>query len=1019
MSLRRAAVPAIVLALLGSMVPAAQAMPSADRKLTAKELPRPERSRDLKDRTHEPHTVLVQFKAGISATARERALKSRGGRSTGTIPGTSFVKVTTKGAAADVARELRNDPKVRRVSLDYRRTASAVPNDPGYVYNDQDYLKTVRMPEAWDRTKGSTAQVIAIVDTGVNGSHEDLYGRVLGGYNALTNTLTAANASTDDNGHGTMTAGIAAANTNNGLGIAGVAWAGGRVMPVKVLDANGYGWDSDIAEGVTWAANHGAKVINLSLGGYEDNPVLHDAISAATATGAVVVAASGNDGDDSPQYPAAYPEVLAVGATDKGGKLTDFSSHGDWIDVAAPGFGVIAPGTGQDYYIGDGTSFAAPMAAGVASLVRSVYPTLTPAQVIDRIKATARDAGPRGIDPFYGHGVLDAAYAVGGTKAADLAAPVLGTNEPNNVPAKATPMTTTTSTGTIAMEGDVDWYRIESREKRTIAITVTPAALDANLPQNLDPMLSVYNGDLQLLGEADTAGSGGAEKVTVTVGAGTTHVKVRNWNGAADLRSYSLSVGPGTPTLFDPYQNIVTGSSAETVAIGDVTGDARNDVLLTTSFYFDEANDYKLFLFPQQADGSLGAAVKFPTKQVYTDGPSSLELLDVDGDGRRDVAMTSSVGIEVFRQTEAGTLVESDPIPGTVGAKGILAADMDADQDTDLLMTGAAGVTLLTRQPDNSFVPSAVTPDSAGELEVGDVDGNGRLDVVTFGGTTVRVYHQTEAGWTQTNHATGASWSGSGVDVADVNGDGRADVIATASGNRPNSSISVMTQNLSGGLDTPVLYPVVDIPEPVESADIDGDSRTDVVAAHGGWNTLSVLRQKADGTLATPATSSIPYASHYNNQGGLALGDINGDKQLDVVIADYNYGLVVLRNAYGPTRGGEQVWVRDVAPGENASGQSSSVTPTVTFQRDIDPASITASTVRLVNAKTGATVNAVTSYDAGTRTVTIKPTTRLPANTPFRIVVSGVRDTAGATQAEAFASTFRTGWLRIVRRFSW
>lgn len=1018
MSLRRAAVPAIVLALLGSMVPAAQAMPSADRKLTPKELPRPERPRELKDRTHEPHTVLVQFKAGISATARERALKSRGGRSTGTIPGTSFVKVTTKGAAADVARELGKDPKVRRVSLDYRRTASAVPNDPGYVYNDQDYLKTIRMPQAWDRTQGSTSQVIAVVDTGVNGSHEDLYGRVLGGYNALTNTLTAANASTDDNGHGTMTAGIAAANTNNGLGIAGVAWAGGRVMPVKVLDAKGSGWDSDIAEGITWAANHGAKVINLSLGGYEDNPVLHDAIASASAKGAVVVAASGNDGNDTPQYPAAYPEVLAVGATDKGGRLTDFSSYGDWIDVAAPGFGIVAPGSGQDYYVGDGTSFAAPMAAGVASLVRSVYPTLTPAQVIDRIKATARDAGPRGIDPFYGHGVLDAAYAVGGTKTTDFPAPVLGTSEPNNVPAGATVMTGSVS-GTMAMEGDVDWYRIESTEKRTIAITVTPAALDANLAQNLDPMLSVYNGDLQVLGEADAAGTGGAEKVTVTVGAGTTYVNVRNWNGAADLRPYTVSLAPGVPTLFDPYTTTDVGSWPETVAIGDVTGDGRNDVLLTTSYYFDEANDFKLFLFPQQADGSLGAAVKFPTKQVYTDGQSSLELLDVDGDGRRDVAMTSSVGIEVFRQTEAGTLVESDPIPGTVGAKWILAADMDADKDTDLLMSGAAGVTLLTRQPDNSFVSSAVTPDYAGELEVGDVDGNGRVDVVAFGGTTVRVYHQTEAGWTQTNHATGASWSGSGVDVADVNGDGRADVIATASGNRPNSFISVMTQNASGGLNAPVLYPVVDIPEPVESADIDGDSRMDVVAAHGGWHTLSVLQQKADGTLATPATSSIPYASHYNAQGGLALGDVNGDKQVDAVLADSSAGLVVLRNAYGPTRGGEPVWVRNVTPGENASGQSSSTTPTVTFQRALDPTSVTASTVRLVNAKTGATVNAVTSYDATTRTVTVKPTTSLPGNTPFRIVVSGVRDSAGATQAEVFTSTFRTGWLRIVRRFSW
>lgn len=1014
MSFRRVAVPAIVVALVGSMVPAAQAMPSADRKLTVKELPKPERSRDLKDRTHEPHTVLVQFKAGISATARERAIKSRGGRSTGTIPGTSFIKVTTKGRAADVARELGKDPKVRRVSLDYRRTASAVPNDPGYVYNDQAYLKTIRMPEAWDRTKGSTSQVIAIVDTGVNGSHEDLYGRVLGGYNALTNTPTVANASTDDNGHGTMTAGVAAANTNNGLGIAGVAWAGGRVMPVKVLDANGYGWDSDIAEGVAWAADHGAKVINLSLGGYQDNPALQEAVAYASGKGAVVVAAAGNDGDSMPTYPAAYPDVLAVGATDSAGKLTDFSTSGDWVDVAAPGLGIVMPGLGQDYRIGDGTSFAAPMASGVAALARSVYPTLTPAQVIDRIRATARDAGPRGIDPFYGHGVLDAAYAVGGTRSADFPAPVLGSGEPNNVPAGGTLMAGTAS-GTIAMEGDVDWYRYESAEKKPVSVTVTPATFSASSGQNLDPVLEVYDKDLRLVGRVDDGNVGTRESVRLNLAAGSYYVKVRNWNGSADLRPYTVAVEAAPATLFDPAVSTPVGSWPETVAVGDVTGDGRDDVLLTTSYAAHE-NDYKLFLFAQQPDGTLGAPVRYATHLVFADGPASLALLDVDGDGRRDVGLTSSVGIEVFRQTATGTLVSSEPIPGTVGAKQILAADMDADKDIDLLMSGAGGVSLLTRGADGSFASSTVTADHAPELEAGDVDGDGRLDVVTSSETTVRVYHHSTDGWARTDHPTGSTWQGEGVDVADVSGDGRADVVATASANVPNAAVSVMVQNATGGLGAPVLIPVKDGPQPVESDDIDGDGTTDVVVAHGAFRTLSVLPQKADGMLGTPVTTAIPHASDFNNQGGLALGDINGDKQVDVVLADHLNGLVVLRNASGPTAGGEQVWVRGIMPAENVSGQSPGITPSLTFQRALDPTSVTAATVRLVNGKTGATVNAVRSYDATTRTVTIKPTTSLPGNTPFRIVVSGVRDTAGATQAEAFDSTFRTGWLRVAPR---
>lgn len=1007
MSLRRAAVPMLVLALLGAAVPAAQALPAAGGKLTAKEWPRPERPRDLKDRAHEPRTLLVQFKPGASAAARDKALKRSGGRSAAAVRGTSFTKIQTSGPAADVARALAKDPMVKRVSLDYRRTASAVPNDPGYAYGDQAYLKTIRLPEAWDRTKGSTSQVVAIVDTGINGAHEDLYGRTVSGYNAISNVITAANSVTDDNGHGTMAAGIVAANTNNGVGVAGVAWAGGRVMPVKVLDSRGQGWDSDIAEGIIWAADHGAKVINLSLGGPAENPVLHEAVQYATRKGAVVVAAAGNDGDATTQYPAAYPEVLAVGATDASGRLADFSSHGDWVDVTAPGFGILAPGPGQDYYFGDGTSYAAPLASGVAALVRSVSPTLTPAQVIDRIKGTARDAGPRGIDPFYGHGVLDAFASVGGWRGSAFPVPVLGANEPNNVPAGATPMAGSVS-GTIGMEGDVDWYRIESTEKRTIAITVTPATLDWNLPQNIDPVLSVHDGDLRLLGEADSAANGAAETLTVTVGAGTTYVKVGNWNGAADQRAYTLNVAPGVPTLFDPYRSTDVGSWPETVAVGDVTGDGRNDVLMRTSYYFDPENDYKLFVFPQQADGSLGTPVKYPAQ-----GGAAIEVADVDGDGRQDVVVPTASGLEIYAQTEAGTLSPTGPLPGTSGAGAIAVTDMDGDKDVDLVTTTSDGITLLTQGADGSFAPSVITSDVAGPLEVGDMDGDGSMDVVTYVGS-VRIYHQAAGGWTRTDHDMGVGCC-SAIDVADVTGDGRADVIETVGGNRPSSYVSVLAQS-DDGFHAPVIYSVLDIPEPVEAGDIDGDSRTDVVVAHGGFTDLSVLLQKPDGTLAEPVMTFIPYASHYNNQGGLALGDIDGDKDLDAVVADYNHGLVVVRNASGLTRAGEQVWVRDVTPWENAGGQPAGTAPTVTFQRDVDPASVNSSTVRLVNARTGAAVTVSLAYDATSRTVRLTPTGGLQADTPYRIVVAGVRDSAGAVQAESFTSTFSTGWVRVAPR---
>jgi subtilisin family serine protease len=161
-----------------------------------------------------------------------------------------------------------------------------------------------------------------------------------------------------------MVAGIIAANTNNGLGVTGVTW-NGQVMPIKVfLDGAAGAFDSDVAVGIRFAADHGAKVINLSLGGPGDSPVLHDAITYATSRDVVVVVASGNTSDNVPQFPAAYPEVLAVGATDATGALTDFSSWGDWLDVAAPGFHIVSTFLNNRYAVGDGTSFAARSSAG-------------------------------------------------------------------------------------------------------------------------------------------------------------------------------------------------------------------------------------------------------------------------------------------------------------------------------------------------------------------------------------------------------------------------------------------------------------------------------------------------------------------------------------------------------------------------------------------------------------------------------------------------------------------------------
>src|SRR6478672_11462343 len=178
---------------------------------TVKHLPRPVRDSGSA-RAHDPHTVLVRFKPSASGATRGKAVQSRGGRLTAAASGTGFVTVRTSGAADELASRLSADPSVAEVTLDYVRESSASPNDYfNATTHEQEYLKTVHLPAAWDRSKGSLAQVVAVLDSGVNGKHPDLTGRTVAGFNAITNTAIAAGAASDDFGHGSMVAGIIAA----------------------------------------------------------------------------------------------------------------------------------------------------------------------------------------------------------------------------------------------------------------------------------------------------------------------------------------------------------------------------------------------------------------------------------------------------------------------------------------------------------------------------------------------------------------------------------------------------------------------------------------------------------------------------------------------------------------------------------------------------------------------------------------------------------------------------------------
>lgn len=340
-------------------------------------------------------------------------------------PNSAWSRTHDKLEVADVdpAREdaiieaMSQDPRVEHVEpmAVYRETF--VPDDPLYA-SKQWHLRRVGAEKAWSYTCGQGVTV-AVVDTGIAcfdkgpfSRGTDLAGtRCEGGWNFVDDSREAY----DDQGHGTHVAGTIAQTTNNGVGAAGLAFCA-SLMPIKVLNKQGFGSVANVAEGIRFAADQGAQIINLSLGGPIKSGILKDAVEHALSAGVVVVAAAGNSGKKV-GWPAAYPGVVAVSATDDTDKIAWFSSRGPEVAIAAPGVGVTQQTVcngGRDkceiFGTFNGTSMASPHVAGVAAMIESLGVTRGDA-VRDALFESAR-APAGGADPkLYGAGILDGGAA--------------------------------------------------------------------------------------------------------------------------------------------------------------------------------------------------------------------------------------------------------------------------------------------------------------------------------------------------------------------------------------------------------------------------------------------------------------------------------------------------------------------------------------------------------------------------------------------------------------------------------
>ncbi|MBC7812053.1 MAG: S8 family serine peptidase, partial [Burkholderiales bacterium] len=334
--------------------------------------------------------VVIQFAADATDEQRDEYIASIGGQVSEQIDALNTVIVEVP--AINIDQPLPENPIVEQSEPDYFITAleadtiSVPSSDPRYA--EQWSLEVIGAPEAWSELPADAATVvIAIIDSGICADHPDLQGRILDGWDYIDNDAVPQ----DEMGHGCGVAGIIAASIDNGEGIAGIA-PNARLLPLRVLDANGLGRYSDVAAAVVRATDAGAAIINLSVGGPYPSSILEEAVNYASAHGVMVIAAAGNNGADSVYYPAAYSSVIAVGAVNADLQPTGFSNHGAEIDVWAPGQDILTTRRDGAYGIASGTSYAAPQVAAVAALEMAFGKQLTLGGIVST-SAKAAQAG--------------------------------------------------------------------------------------------------------------------------------------------------------------------------------------------------------------------------------------------------------------------------------------------------------------------------------------------------------------------------------------------------------------------------------------------------------------------------------------------------------------------------------------------------------------------------------------------------------------------------------------------------
>ncbi|MFC2947694.1 S8 family serine peptidase [Virgibacillus sediminis] len=535
-----------------------------------------------------------------------------------------------------VLKALKQDEGVLTAEPDYILETSYTPSDP--YYNQQWHLPAINMERAWDVERGSADVTVAVLDSGVNAGHPDLQGRVLPGYDFVNEDSDPS----DDHGHGTMVAGVIAANVNQ-TGSAGMDMHA-DILPVKVANDLGHVSSLDSVAGIYYAIEQGVDVINMSYGGYQFHKASRDALWEAYQQGILVIAAAGNDGISDPSYPASYEFVISVAATNEAGNPASFSNFGNMIDIAAPGTNIISPNHLNTYSSANGTSFSAPVVSGVASLLKARNPGWEPWEIEWALESEAVPTGQAEWENRKGYGRVDAYESLTASLpslSGDVSNERSGARQLNSGEAV---------TELMDMPQDTDWYSFDIGQTASVTLDLT---VEAN-HQDLVGVVYKYNGDTVTDQQViDDGAMGDSEQLTFTTDPGTYYLAVYDYNNHWSETPYKVQADIDTSISEEDYD-------IWEVEPNDQVADATTlPYEMIGAGAFQTADDLDIYEveLPYWGDILLSAAAD---SNAVRNDPSAI-LLDEDG----NVIHESQVYQEVDNDLKINSVSYDNIEPGT------------------------------------------------------------------------------------------------------------------------------------------------------------------------------------------------------------------------------------------------------------------------------------------------------------------------------------------------------------------